>query len=438
LSREFGRHVRGGPPASKKFDLDQPPMKARLYLMLPLWCLSFFMKLLHRGRLRKVGMEGIKPPYLLLCNHNSGYDYYVIFESVFPHRAYYPSAVDDFISREQLWRRLGTIPKRKYVADLSLVRRCWKILKQGDIFVITPEARYSLCGVTELMPDAVGQMARRMGVPVVTLKTCGHHIYDPFWGNRRRRWVAPMEAVMTRIYTAEEIKTAPPEEINAKIRAQLRHDDFRWQSENRVKVRYRKRAEGLHKPLYQCPHCLAEYRMQSQGARLFCGHCGKSWTLGIYGALSADCGETEFQFATDWYQWEREQVRREVRSGAYRLDCAVDVNDLPNPGGFVRMGRGRLVHNLDGFRLTGLRDYDGAPFEMHLPAASQIAIHVEYSYRFGQYRDCIDLTTMDDTRYCYPAGQDFSVTKVSLATEEIYVWLLDERQKQKGRPYAQI
>ena len=427
MDKEFGKNVRGGPPATKKFDMNLPPIKPLPHLMALAWVGSFVQKLIHLGKLQKVDMHGIKPPYLLICNHNAFYDFYILLVATFPHRGFYPAAVDDYIGREKVLRQVGAFPKRKFTADISLVRQCRKLLEAGNLVGLHAEARYSLCGLTELIPDAVGQLAKRMGVPVVTLKVCGHHIYDPFWGDGRKRWVMPVEAVMTQIYTAEQAKAATPDEINAKIREYLHNDDFRWQSQKRVRISYSKRAEGLHKVLYQCPRCKTEYKMDSVGARLFCKACGRSWLLNEYGELKACCGKTEFKFPTDWYQWEREQVRKEVRGGAYRFDCAVDVNDLPNSEGFVHIGRGRLIHDMDGFRLTGTRDYDGNPFSMTLPAARQIAVHVEYNYRFGNHRDCIDLNTLDDTWYVFPEGQEFSVTKVSLATEEMFKLINEKR-----------
>ena len=181
---------------------------------------------------------------------------------------------------------------------------------------------------------------------------------------------------------------------------------------------------------------MTEYRMRSKGDKVFCEHCGKSWTLTEYGELVASSGETEFQFPTDWYQWEREQVKKEVLAGAYRFESPVVVNDLPNASGFVRLGKGTLVHDMDGFHLSGTRDYSGLPFSMELPAAAQYAVHVEYSYRFGQKKDCIDLNTLEDTWYVFPQADAFSVTKISLATEEIYqeIWRRrNEETKEKGQ-----
>ncbi len=169
----------------------------------------------------------------------------------------------------------------------------------------------------------------------------------------------------------------------------------------------------------------------SKGDRGICKNCGKFWTLNEYGELEGCDGHTEFKFPTDWYAWEREQVKKEDVEGRYRFEAQVDVNDLPNSKGFVHMGRGTLVHDMDGFRLKGVRDYDGEPFEMNIDSAGQYAVHVEYDYRFGNFRDCIDLNTLEDTWYVFPENCEFSLTKISLATEEIFNEVWRRRREEK-------
>ena len=433
LSKEFGKYVRGGAPATEKFDMNREPIKQKRYMQPFYWGFSFFRRAIHLGKVNKIRMEGVKPPYILLCNHNAFFDFYVLGTAIAPYRGIFPAAVDDYIGRERILRKLGTVPKRKYTADIGLLRQCRKALKDGQIFGIYAEARYSLCGVTEVIPEAVGQLLKHQKVPVVTLTCRGNHIYDPFWGNHRKRMIMHMSADMTLAYTPEELKNATVDEISEKVKKLLYNDDFRWQSENRIKNAYKKRAEGLHKVLYQCPNCLTEYETDSRGDKVFCRRCGKSWTLNIYGELEADNGKTEFKFPTDWYKWEREQVKKQVLDGSYRFECDADVNDLPNAKGFVHMGRGRLVHDMTGFHLKGVRDYDGETFAMDIDAAGQYAVHVEYAYRFGNHRDCIDLNTLEDTWYVFPENCLFSVTKISLATEEIFneIWRQRNEKRQK-------
>ena len=434
MSKKFGRYVRSGPPAVKKFDMSKAPMVQDALVQPMVFGFSTIRRLLQSGTVNKTRMEGVKAPYILVCNHNAFYDFYIMSTAVYPDKGIYPAAVDDYIGREFILRKLGGIPKRKYTADIGLLRSCRKALKDGLIFGIYAEARYSLCGVTEVIPDSIGQLVKRQKVPVVTLTCRGHHIFDPFWGDHspiRKLQVRPVQADMTLAYTAEELETATVDEINAKLRTLLYNDDFRWQYKNHVRVPYAKRAEGLHKVLYQCPHCMTEYAMRSKGDEIFCEHCGKRWTLTEYGELVATDGNTEFQFATDWYQWEREQVRKEVQAGTYRFECDVIVNDLPNARGFIRLGEGKFVHDMQGMHLQGIRDYNGLPFSMELKAPAQYAVHVEYQYRFGLKRDCIDMNTLVDTWYVFPKGDQFSVTKISLATEEIYNEIWRKRKEEK-------
>ena len=431
MKDDLGKHVRSGAPETEKFDMTRPYIKQKNYARPFIWAIGYIQDFIHLGKIEKVNMKGIKPPYILLCNHNAFFDFYIMSKAIAPHRGIFPAAVDDYIARERELRKLGTIPKRKYTADISILRNCRQVLKEGMIFGIYAEARYSLCGVTEVIPDAIAQLCKYSKVPVVVFNCKGHHLYDPFWGNHHKRWVKHIEATMTCAYTPEQLKTASLEEINEKVHELLYNDDFRWQSEKRVKVTYKKRAEGLHKVLYQCPHCVTEYKMNSKDDTVYCEHCGKKWKLNIYGELEAQEGETEFKFPTDWYKWEREQVKKEILAGDYKLECKCYVNDLPNSKGFVRLGNGTLVHDMTGFHVNGKRDYDGEEFRMDIDAASQYAVHVEYDYRFGGFKDCIDLNTLDDTWYVFPTDCEFSLTKISLATEEIYNEIWRQRKAAK-------
>ena len=97
------------------------------------------------------------------------------------------------------------------------------------------------------------------------------------------------------------------------------------------------------------------------------------------------------------------------------------------------MGEGHLVHDMEGFKLLGVREYDGEEFKMNIPALQQYACHVEYKYRFGWDRDCINLNTIDDTWYIFPEDNNVKVTKIALATEEIYNKLSEEKKQKFAR-----
>lgn len=431
---KIGKYVYGTPLENNTFQMHAPPIRQKGYLMPLVWAYSYVRKALHGCKIHKINMEGVKPPYLLLGNHNAFFDFYILSIATFPHRGIYPCAVDDFIGREGLLRRLGGIPTRKFTTDLPLIRTCRRVLKGEDLLGIYPEARYSLCGVTEYIPHAVGQLAKASGVPVVTLRCCGHHIYNPFWCIKSKRLLFPTEAYMTCLFTPEQLAQTDVTAVNQAIRAALYQDDFRWQFEQQHALRYRKRAQGLHKVLYHCPRCLTEYAMDSKGSSLFCRACGKVWHLTPYGQLEAQAGQTEFLYPTDWYKWERQLVRREVEAGTYAFTCHADVNELPGAKGFHFLGEATLTHDMTGFHVYGKHHLTGEPFSMEIPAKGQYACHVEFNYRYGGGRDCVDLNTTQKTWYLFPKGCQFAVTKLSLATEELYRYY---ENKSKEVPYEE-
>ncbi|MBO6065965.1 MAG: 1-acyl-sn-glycerol-3-phosphate acyltransferase [Lachnospiraceae bacterium] len=410
-----------------RFDMSKPPVRTKWYLRPLTYILSAPDVFKHRTKITKTRTEGLKPPYLMLCNHNSFLDFKVLTKAIFPSRANYVVAIDGFIGREKLLRNVGCICKRKFTNDIVLVKQLKQVLKNRDIAVVYPEARYSLCGTTAVLPESLGKLCKVMKVPVVTFICHGNHVTSPFW-NLHDRGIKPTEAEMTLLFTPEELAGMSVEEINKKLVEAFQYDDYRWQKERGLRTKYNKRAEGLQKVLYQCPACKTEFRMETEGTKLRCKACGKTWVLSELNELTAEDGQTEFSHIPDWYEWERSNVRAEVEAGTYTSgELDVHVDSLPNAKGYVRLGNGKMVHDEKGFRVWGTDD-QGMAFSMEIPAATQYSVHIEYEY-LGKYGDCVDLNTLQDTWYVYPHGNDFAVTKMALATEELYQKIRREENK---------
>lgn len=369
-------------------------------------------------------MESVKGPYLLLCTHMAFLDFKVTTAALFPHRASYVVAIDGFLKREWLLRNAGGICKRKFTNDVQLIRQIRHVLTQQKcVLALYPEARYSLVGTNAVLPESLGKMAKLLGFPIVMLNMHGHYLNSPCWnlterGNR-------IEADMTLLYTPDDLAKSSAKEINAVINEAFIYDEYRWQKDNLIVIKYPKRSEGLHKVLYLCPHCLTEYAMESKGTILSCNHCHKMWEMSVLGELSAvslasdeTALITEFSHIPSWYEFEREQVRKEIERGTYHLEISSLVEALPNARGFIPLGEAKLTHSMQGFLLEGV--FDGELFSLAKPALSMYSCHIEFEY-FGK-GDCIDLSTLSDTYYIYPQGEAFSVTKIALATEELFAY----------------
>ena len=107
------------------------------------------------------------------------------------------------------------------------------------------------------------------------------------------------------------------------------------------------------------------------------------------------------------------------------FDDEVDVFSQPRTNGFVKLGKGRLTHDIDGgFTITG--HHNGQDYCIRRAPLEINSLHVEYEYFRIRRADCLDISTETDSYYCYPT-QENVITKLAFATEEIYQKALRER-----------
>jgi hypothetical protein len=131
------------------------------------------------------------------------------------------------------------------------------------------------------------------------------------------------------------------------------------------------------------------------------------------GQLKAQDGQTEYSHIPDWYDYQRECVKKEIENGEYKLDAEVDVCVQVNLKGVYNIGKGRLVHDENGFHLTGA---DGK-LDYKQPATFTHTLYSDYFwYEKG---DVIGIGDNEFSYFCFP-DKSVSVTKARLATEELY------------------
>ena len=411
----------------KRYETARYPIRQPLFFVWLITLLSKIMLIGKKYKVEKINMEGLKPPYMMLSNHQYFIDFELAAVGTYPHRVNNVVNIDGYYRRPWLMELIGAICTRKFTMDLHLVKSINKVLKRGDVLSMYPEARYSPCGTTAYMPEALGKIVKMNKVPVVAVLHRGNHLHTPFWNFRKPRKV-PMHTTMTQILTKEQVESMTVDQINQAIKDALTYDEYKYQKDNGILITEKYRAEGLHKVLYQCPHCKTESKMDSKGTEIFCTECGKRWNLNEDGTLSALEGETEFSHVPDWFEWERSEVRKQVREGTYSISDEVRVYSLPRCWRFEKLGKAKLTHTVeDGFVLEG--NYRGSDYKIQRKPLQTNSLHVEYDYCYIEPLDCVDVSTEDDSYYCYPESLKNVVTKLAFATEEIYQMHLERTQK---------
>lgn len=394
------------------YDMSQKPSKQNPFLFLLTIICCRLMLTTRKLKIKRIGIKGLKPPYLVLSEHQGYTDYYITPLALFPHRANYVSDVEGFAAYgKNLYRKLGCIPTRRFTSDVTLPRNISHAVHANkSIVVIFPEARHSNIGTNSSFPPAVGKLVKSLGIPVVLLKNHGSYLTTPIWDEAHRRKV-PLSTNLELVLTPEMISEKNVNDLNILLNQKFFYDEYQWQRENRVINSYPKRAEGLHKVLYQCPNCKAEYQTTSSESFLNCGNCKKQWQMDEYGTIMAKSGITEFPYIPDWYEFQRSNVIEEINKGEYSLEEEVKIEALPNEKGFVNMGLGLLTHNKQGFDLIFLETKK----HLHFSAKSLFSLHTEYDYK--KKGDCIALSTKDCCYYLYFKTPNINVTKIHFAVE---------------------
>lgn len=392
------------------------PWKPNLLLQTVIRVLSIFDLLPVKFRYTTHGMEklGKNEPCLILMNHSCFLDLKIMSGIFYPRRYGIVSTYDTLMGKALLMRMVGCFPTQKFVTDMTLIKDMEHLLKKKRTSVLMyPEAGYSFDGRTTTLPRKLGVLLKKLGVPVVTVITEGAYQRDPLYNGLQLRKV-PVSAKVTCLATAQEVKEKSVAELDALIDQAFSFDAFRWQQENGIVVDEPFRADGLNRILYKCPHCGAEGKTEGKGITLTCHGCGKVYELTETGFMKAAEGDTEFVHIPDWVDWQRQQVRQELESGTYRMELPVDIGMMVNHKALYMVGQGQLVHDAEGFHLTGCEgklDYTQGPLASH-------SLNADFFwYEIG---DVICIGDRDAQYYCFPKDAGDVVTKARLATEELY------------------
>ena len=435
------------------FDMSEPPVTVPSLLMPLIWGASFIMTRASHLKIRRVGMDRINSPFLVLSTHQGFSDYYIAPLALYPYKANYVSDMEGFAAfGKKLYRNIGCIGKRRYVPDVTVLHNIGKCFDMGNPVVIFPESRHSNVGTTSLIPKNMGRLAKffakKYRTPLVILSVHGSYLANPFWDEEHTR-KGKMEATLELLYTAEELLEIDEAVIQEKIEEKLSYDEYEWQHKNHVRFTGKNLADGLHLPLYKCRSCGKKYTMTSHDNRIGCKACRKVWKLSPYGRLYDTAGR-EYSIV-DWYNWEWENAEEELKSAieikrrsipkdtpesninntsvphTFR-QFNVRIEALPNEYGFVKLGGGKLTLDSEAFTLEFplKKKYNYTPSNWTIsdgkcaivfPHKTRESLQTEYNYR-GR-GPAIVLSHQDMTYYIFSDDKDFNPTELQFISEAL-------------------
>lgn len=127
--------------------------------------------------------------YLILMNHQTPFDQFFVGIS-FKGPIYYLATEDIFskgwISSLIRWL-VAPIPIKKQTADISAIRNCIRVAKEGGTIALAPEGNRTYSGKTEYMSPAIASLAKKLKLPIALYRIEGGYGVQPRWSDVVRR-----------------------------------------------------------------------------------------------------------------------------------------------------------------------------------------------------------------------------------------------------------
>ena len=343
-------------------------------LLARLWQLIYFKKLgVHVTD--KVNVKSLKGPFIVVSNHASRLDYIYTGIPFLPHRLNYVAGYNEFFRSHLafIFRLLQIIPKRNFTPDVYAVKEISRILRAGGKVILFPEGMSSISGANQPCAMGSGKLLKHFAVPVYQVRISGGYLTSTKYCLDERP--GRVEVEIDSLFIPEQLKAMTAEQIQDTLNRVLYNDDYAWNKTARAAYQANGRmAQALHTLLFRCPRCGAEFTMLGEGNSIGCMACGNGAVLNEhYDLIPYDKSCVIPGTPREWFDQEREQIRREIKQADFCLREKVRLGVLPkyhylkDQATSLIVGQGELTLTRDGFHYDGVKD--GAPFSLHIPPA---------------------------------------------------------------------
>ena len=283
---------------------DQKWMKFRHKVVTEIlrYTLGLYARWKYRIRIEPFREQGNRP-YLILMNHQTGFDQFFV-GLTFNRPVYYLASEDIFsmgwVSRLIEWL-VAPIPIKKQTTDLQAVKNCIRVAREGATLCIAPEGQRTFHGKTVYMGPAIAGLAKKLGLPIAIFRIDGGYGVQPRWSDVVRG--GGMRCGVRRVLESEEYAALSNAQLYALLQAELEVDEARVTGT----YPHKKGAEFLERVVYTCPDC-GLTTWESSGQLIRCTKCGRRVrhlpTKELEGVEKA----FPYRFVSEWYDAQEEYV----------------------------------------------------------------------------------------------------------------------------------
>lgn len=363
IFEKINEHIEKPPYSSKTTVKKYSP--SRLFLPYIISRIVFFFRGVKIKYVNEVGE--IETPSIVLCNHGSFIDFayagtllrkkspnFIVARLYFYHKRL-----------GNLLRSFGCFPKSMFALDIESAKNCVRVLREGGVLAMMPEARLSTVGKFEDIQPGTYAFLKKSAVTVYSVKIDGDYLASPKWGCGLRRG-SVVEAKLQLLLTADELSALTVDEIKQKVETRLYYDEFEWlKSNEKVRYRCRRLAEGLENILTRCPKCKEKYTIMTRRHDVFCQNCGKLATINNRYLFNTGA---PFNTFSEWYDWQMNLMKEEIaKDPEFTLTASVELKMQSDDGRQMlqHAGDGEVIFDRSGLTYRGTKYSE--PTEIHFP-----------------------------------------------------------------------
>ena len=257
--------------------------------------LGVYVRLRYRVKIERF-KEQEKRPYLVLMNHQTAFDQFIL-GMAFRGPVYYLASEDIFsmgFASSLIKYLVAPIPIKKQTTDVKAILNCIRVAKEGGTIAIAPEGNRTYSGKTEYMSPSIAALARKLGVPIALYRIEGGYGVHPRWSDVIRK--GKMRGYVSRVISPEEYKELSDDELFAQIKDGL----YVNEAVADACFKHKKSAEYLERAAYVCPYCgLSTFK--SKNDIITCQKCQRQVRYMPDKTLEGVGFEFPFKFYNDWY-----------------------------------------------------------------------------------------------------------------------------------------
>ncbi|MBN2394872.1 MAG: 1-acyl-sn-glycerol-3-phosphate acyltransferase [Candidatus Atribacteria bacterium] len=335
--------------------------------------------------------KDLKPPYLILANHVTYWDPFLVNLFINEPICYIAESV---YFRNPILRFFlnlaGSIPKKRFVSHYSPIKRMIRAKENGRILGVFPEGERKWDGTTnELILHSTSKLIKKLNVPVVIAKIKGGYLAYPRWARAPRRGRVSLSYQVC--ITGNEVQELAVQEIAKKVKKFFFHDEMNYQKEYLNTYLGDHLAEHLEHLLFACPHCKSFNTLVSHENVLYCAQCNYRVIYNQYGFLKGLQKKLYFDNVRDWNRWQnrflKDYIMRKLTEddqGILLEDENVELLEGSFTKPFMSIGLGRL--SLKQMKIF-FTVFEGKKYQFELKKITGMNVQFHAVLEFGYNED---------------------------------------------------